>query len=201
MKAGISGGDIHFEWDQQMLANIERRLGRMKSQAPNVLKLGLNDTARQARKDLAVKAQQAYAVKVGGFTKYIRLTAASAGSLEAWLRVSGKSLPLTSRYFSVQGGKGPKGGHLRTLVKRSSGVHTWGPRAFNNVLGSSGHKGAAEYVGGGQPGRLHIQALFTTSIPAMVGNEKEVYGVVEPHIQENLQKNVERHIQRILGGA
>lgn len=195
MKGGVGGGSIHFEWDQGMLHKIERKLGNMKSQAPRVFALGLNDTARQARRDLATKAQQAYAVKVGGFTKYIRLTAASSGSLEAWLRVNGSNLPLTQKYFSVRGGKGPKGGPLQTLVKRSSGVHTWGPGAFNNVLGGSGHKGAAERK---QPTRLPIHAVYTTSIPAMVGNEKEVYGIVEPNIMTNLQKNVERHIARIL---
>lgn len=195
------GTQFTFEFDEASLANIERRLGAMKQKAPTVLSRALNDTAKQARTDLANKAQETYAVKAGGLAKYVRIKSANAGSLEAILKVNGAHLPLTQKNFSVQGGKGPRGSHLKTTVLRGN-THTWGPRAFNNVLGGSGHRGTAEFIGGdpGQPSRLHLKTLFTVSIPQMIGSEQRVYGVVEPHIQENLRNNVERHIGVILGG-
>ena len=196
-----NGVAVQFEFDQNMLAAIERKLGDMRSQAPRVFKLALNDTARQAKSDLAKKAQETYAVKVGGFSKNVRLEAATTSTLEAWLKAKGSRLPITRKNFSVQGGKGPKGPYMKTLIKKSEGQHTWGSRAFHNVLGKSGHQGAAEYVGGGQPGRLHIKTLYTVSVPQMLGNEREVYGIVEPHIMENLQNNVNRHVARILNGG
>ena len=49
---------IQIEYDRNMLAKIERRLGRMKSEAPKVLKNAINQTAKQARKDLAAEAQK-----------------------------------------------------------------------------------------------------------------------------------------------
>jgi hypothetical protein len=190
------GTSFTFEFDEITVANIEKRLGRMKSQAPTVLKRALNDTARQARKDLANKAQETYAVKAGGLAKYVRIKNASNGDLVAILRINGGPLPLAQKYFSVQGGKGPRGSALKTTVVRGN-THTWGPGAFQNVLGASGHKGSAVRH---QPSRLPIETKFTLSIPQMFGSEKRVYGVVEPHIQSNLKNNVERHIGVILGG-
>ena len=38
------------------------------------------------------------------------------------------------------------------------------------------------------------------SIPEMIGNEKRVYGVVEPHIQDDLKEAVNRHVMRALKG-
>jgi hypothetical protein len=34
----------------------------------------------------------------------------------------------------------------------------------------------------------------------MIGSEKYVYGVIKPHIQSDLQKNITREINRLLGG-
>ena len=190
------GAQFTFEFDEITVANIEKRLGRMKSQAPTVLRRALNDTARQARKDLASKAQETYAVKAGGLAKYVRIKSASNGDLVAILRINGGPLPLAQKYFSVQGGKGPRGSALKTTVLRGH-THTWGPGAFSNVLGASGHKGTAVRH---QPARLPIETKFTLSIPQMFGSERRVYGVVEPHIQDNLKNNVERQIGVILGG-
>ena len=189
-------GEVRFEVDEVTLRDIERRLGLMKAKAPTVMKRALNDTARQARKNLASKAQETYAVKAGGLARYVRIQTASAANLEAILRIRGAMLPLAQKYFSVQGGKGPRGPHMRTLVNRKNGKFTWGPRAFHNILGESGHKGAAEFVGGDddQPNRLKIKTLYTLSIPQMFGSERYVYGVVEPHIQSDLLASVERHI-------
>lgn len=195
--------DIRFEFDEISVENIRKKLGRMGDKAPTVMKRAVNDTARQARRDLAKKAQQAYAVKAGGLANYVKIKNATNGDLEAILRISGKVLPITQKYFSVQGGHGPRGPYLRTLIKRSSGVQTWGPGAFHNTISKkenrkgAGHKGVAERLG---KERFPIETKYTVSIPGMFANEKEVYGAVEPHIQSNLMANVERHIGVILGG-
>ena len=195
---------IKIEFDQNMLANIERRLGNMRSQAPKVLKMAINDTARKAREDLGKKAQETYAVKVKGLASKIRIQAATAGSLEAILRVNGEALPLAQRYFKVQGGNGPKCPHMVTTVNKTEGSHTWGPRAFQ----APGKVWTAEYPHPNpkkrhktQKGRLPVKSLRTVSVPQMIGNEKQVYGIVEPKIQENLRNSVNRHIERVLSGG
>ena len=48
--------------------------------------------------------------------------------------------------------------------------------------------------------RLHIKELYSNSIPIMIGNEDRVYGVVKPNIQDNLQRNIEYQIRKVLGG-
>lgn len=193
--------DIRFEFDEVSVAAIEKKLGAMKSMAPTVLKRALNDTAKDARKDLAKKAQETYAVKKSGLAKYARIQSASNGNLVAIIRIKDKPLPLAKKYFSVQGGHGPRGKHMKTTVIKGE-THTWGARAFHNILGKSRHEGAAEFIGGDkeQPTRLHLKTLYTVSIPQMFGSKKRVYGVVEPNIQDNLRRNVERHIDVVLRG-
>ena len=56
---------IEISYDRNMLEQVERRLGRMKSEAPKALKNAINQTAKQARKDLATEAQKTYTVKTG----------------------------------------------------------------------------------------------------------------------------------------
>jgi hypothetical protein len=34
----------------------------------------------------------------------------------------------------------------------------------------------------------------------MIGNERKVYGIVEPNIIKNLQNNVDKQVNKILGG-
>ena len=183
---------IQFEFDQYSVAAIERRLGKMKSEAPKALKTALNATAKNARTDLAHKAQATYAVKVGGFASEMRLIPATAGNLVAILRSRGASLEM--RYFSVQGGTG--GPPLTVMVKRTTGRHTIG-KGFRNTLGSGGKVPAMRH--GSE--RLPIKKLFSVSIPQMIGNEREVYGVVKPSIEDHLENNVERQIARILAGG
>ena len=85
---------IQIEYDRNMLAKIERRLGRMKSEAPKVLKNAINQTAKQARKDLAAEAQKTYVVKSGRFNKAMKIKNATAGSLEATIKATGAPMEL-----------------------------------------------------------------------------------------------------------
>ena len=87
---------IQIEYDRNMLAKIERRLGRMKSEAPKVLKNAINQTAKQARKDLATEAQKTYVVKSGRFNKAMKIKNATAGSLEATIKATGAPMELKS---------------------------------------------------------------------------------------------------------
>lgn len=49
---------IEISYDRNMLAQVEKKLGKMKSEAPKALKNALNQTAKQERKDLADEAQK-----------------------------------------------------------------------------------------------------------------------------------------------
>ena len=47
---------------------------------------------------------------------------------------------------------------------------------------------------------MKIEKLFSVSVPDMIGNKADVYGVVEPNILDNLRSNVDKQVARILGG-
>ena len=59
---GLQSGMIEFEVDQTQLQRIELKLKDMKAKAPQALKNAVNATARDAKKDLADKAKETYAV-------------------------------------------------------------------------------------------------------------------------------------------
>jgi hypothetical protein len=81
-------------------------------------------------------------------------------------------------------------------------VKSMGDRSFvNNVAkkGTHTHVAVAKYIGG-KNSRLKIQKKFSVSSPVMIGNERRVYGIVEPNIIKNLQDNVDKQVNKILGG-
>lgn len=202
---------IEITYDRDMLRQIERKLGKMKIEAPKVLKNAINQTAKQARKELASEAQKTYTIKNGGFNKAMKMKAASTGSLEATIKAKGAPIPLKNFRISKAGGQVRaqvlKSGSLKPLVKN-------GIKGFVNNIAEKGQKRKKD-TKKGKAGtsvkhnavaqrqtkkRLGIEEKFSNSIPVMLGNEKRVYGVVEPHIHENLRKNIEREVRRILEG-
>lgn len=200
---------ITYEYDQNTLAKVEKKLGSLKSEAPKALKNAINQTAKQARKDLATEAQKTYALKTGGFNKSMKIKGASTANLEAVIKTKGEHLSI-KKNFSATGGK--SGSVLKVLINKKRGRKSFDNKAFINNIARKGQKRkkdtqkgkagsvvrhlAAAYREG--PKRLHIHELYSVSIPQMIGNEKDVYGVVQPTIKENLQENVDKQVRKIL---
>ena len=188
-------GMLTFELDEITVRDIELRLGTLRAKAPTALKNAINATAKDARADLWAKANATYTIKKGGFNKDMKLTPANVGNLEAILLTRGA--PIEMIKFRVTGRKGtPRVEILRGQVK------SMGDRSFvNNVAkkGTHTHVAVAKYIGG-KDSRLKIQKKFSVSSPIMIGNERRVYGIVEPNIIKNLQNNVDKQVSKILGG-
>ena len=188
-------GMLTFELDEITVRDIELRLGALRAKAPTALKNAINMTAKDARTDLWAKANATYTIKKGGFNKDMKLTPANVGSLEAILLTRGA--PIEMIKFRVTDRKGtPRVEILRGQVK------SMGDRSFvNNVAkkGTHTHVAVAKYIGG-KDSRLKIQKKFSVSSPIMIGNERKVYGIVEPNIIKNLQDNVDKQVHKILGG-
>lgn len=188
-------GMLTFELDEITVRDIELRLGALRAKAPTALKNAINATAKDARTDLWAKANATYTIKKGGFNKDMKLTPANVGNLEAILLTRGA--PIEMIKFRVTDRKGtPRVEILRGQVK------SMGDRSFvNNVAkkGTHTHVAVAKYIGG-KNSRLKIQKKFSVSSPIMIGNERRVYGIVEPKIIENLQNNVDKQVNKILGG-
>ncbi len=202
---------IEITVNRNTLGQIETRLGRMQNQAPSVLKNAINQTAKQARKDLASEAQKKYTIKNAGFNRAMRLKAASVSNMEAVITASGAPIPLKNFRVSKAGGR------VRAQVLKSGGLkelEVGGRKAFVNNIARKGQTRKRDTAKGGKgtqvkhmsvaqrltEKRLPIKELYSNSIPIMIGNEDRVYGVVKPHIQDNLQRNIEYQIRKVLGG-
>ena len=191
---------MKVEYNRNMLQRVERKLGNMKKEAPKVLKVALNDTAKEGRKDLASEAQKTYAVKKAGFNKSMKINKARVGNLEAEIVSEGRPLGLkdfkvTPASYKPGNGKPPD--VIKAKVLKSSSykpLEKGGIKAFVTQF-SNGHIAVAQRRG---DERLPIKTLSSNSIPKMIGNEKRVYKVVKPKIQKNLKKNVNKQIKKVL---
>ncbi len=195
------------------LRQVERRLGAMKQKAPKALKLAINDTARKARSRLAKEAKKTYAVKAAGFHKAMEIKFATNSRQEATIRSRGKKVPL-GKYSMRDGTLGPEVYYNPTLHREQVGKGGMG--ASGKILKSSGFKGSqtaelkwfvAKMKSGHKgifqrtsTGSRKIKEKMGLSIPQMLGSEKHVYGIVEPHIKSDLKEALDRHVLRALRG-
>lgn len=201
---------ITVEVNKASLSYVEKKLGSLKSKAPKVIAKALNKTAKQARKKLAIKAQETYTVKNAGFNKNMKIKNATAGNLEANIEAAGEPLPLKQFKLSKSGSgvkaQVLKSGGLKPLEK--SGI-----KAFVNNIAKKGqtrkkdskkgkagssvsHAAVAQRKGAA---RLQIKTFYSNSIPKMIGSEKRVYGIVKPQIKSDLKKNIDAQIKELVG--
>lgn len=205
MNVSSSDGILRFEFDEDLLHTIEDSLGSMKSESRRVLKNAVNDTARDAKKALAKKAKETYAVKQGRFTKAMKTQNATESSLTATINVTGEQLELKD--FKVSPATYRTGQDkpdvLKAKVLLSSEMKPLRGRTkaflvtFTNHSksgGTSTHSTIAQRKG---KARYPIKKLLSNSIPVMIGNEDKVYGVVEPDIYSNLMDNILKEIKRV----
>lgn len=191
---------ITFKYDQRTLAKVERKLGRMKSEAPKALKNAINQTAKQARKELAAEAQKTYIVKSGRFNKAMKIKNATTASLEAVIKTKGS--PLGLKDFKVSPAT-VRSGAARPDVVKAKVLKAGGMKPLQMsdlkafvVKFKSGHVAVAQRKGAA---RLPIKTFSANSIPVMIGNEKRVYGIVRPNIEDNLKNNINKQVAKILG--
>lgn len=197
MTTRSGNGFIEFQIDENLLKTIEDALGDLKSESRKVLKNAVNKTARQAKEDLAQKAQETYVVKKGRFTKAMDTKNATVGNLAAVINITGAQLELKDFKVSpATYNPQRRPSVVKAKVLLSSGMKGLqaGTKAFL-VKFASGHASVAQRRGSA---RLPIKKLMSNSIPKMVGSQKRVYGIVEPDIYSNLLANVQAEIRKVL---
>lgn len=179
---------IEITYDRNMLTQIERRLGKMKSEAPKALKNAINMTARQVRTDLKKEVRRQYIVKAGEVAKRLTMKRATNSHLEATIFVKGKPVKITNYKTTT-----PKKGAKAQVLKSGGLKPLVGPKgitAFKGLNGLIWQRRSKE--------RMPIKPLSAVSIPKAV--EVRVYDNIEPGIKENLKRNVDAQVKRILGG-
>lgn len=180
-------------------AKIARQLGALSDQAPKVLARAINDTAKDARKQLATKAQETYDVKRAKFNKALKLKRANTGNLTAQLKASGSPMPLS--YFKVSPAGIARGANRPDVITghvlQKSGMKALqmgNIKAFVAAF-SSGHIGVMQRRGAA---RLPVRQFMSPSEPQMLGSEEFVWAVVKPDINDELAKNIEHEIAKLL---
>lgn len=198
---------------------VEKRLGNLKSKTPKVLAKSINDTAKWARRALADEARKTYTVRLAGFNGAMKIKNARYSNLEAIIKTEGETIQLV-KYHKSAGKKATKaevlsGGGLKALEKK--GIKAFVAKTSNGHTGIYQRKyrydkdnpsyrkpkNFADKSARNHNRKIHgkpIKTLFSNSIPMMIGNEDRVYGIVEPKINEYLQKQIDRHIEKVLGG-
>jgi hypothetical protein len=178
--------EIHVTVDK---AAVEKKLGDLAGKSRVVISRGINRTAKDARKRLAEKAQETYTVKKVRFNRELKIVNSNAGNLTAILKANGSPLLITAykhRAAKVQGGKAQilTAGSLKPLDKN-------GIKAF---------KRKGMMLQRTSKSRYPLEVLYSNSVPVMLGQEQRVYGIVEPHIKSDLEKNIDKAIARLIGG-
>lgn len=187
---------ITYEVNRAELELVEKKLGDMKSKAPQVFKNAVNKTARQARKRIAQSAKGAYTVKQVGFNSHMKIKNASTGNLTASVDADGK--PLTLIRFKNRAGRPKKGGAAAAADIVNSGmkqlVSSQGGKAFK-------HNGLVMQREGKD--RLPVKVFHSNSVPKMVEKvyqgERGMAGALKEPIQSDLRKNLEAEIKKIVG--
>ena len=165
------------------------------------LKKALNLTARQARERLAQKAQETYAVKKTSFRKEIKIRSATTNRMSASLLASGRAKELLDFKVSPatvqKGNKRPKITKGKVLKRSPMKKLQIGELKAFVVRFSNGHKAVAQRR---SKQRYPIKNLLSPSVPVMLGNARRVYGIVEPYIQDDLERNLEHFVSMALEG-
>ena len=204
---------IHFQVDMQDLTEIEAALGMMKDKTKHVLKAAINNTAKETMNLLVDEAgKQYYIMAPSRVRKTLDLKKATVSTLTAVITSTGRTTELYD--FKVK----PK---AYTPKRRPPAGHTGNVKTSNpakylylkpgesdqykafTVKFKSGHKSIAQRIPGsrmkGNPAKEAIKNLRSTSIPAMLGSEEGVYGVVQPEMNGMLIRNIQTQMIKFLG--
>lgn len=206
--------DVEIRFDA---AEIERNLDEIHANGAMVIKKAVNETARRAKKELAINAKKRYTVKKGNFSGEMQLKSATVSNLTAEITASTPPIPLlegdesgTKANFKVSRGKRAikaqilKEGSLKEI--KISNI-----KAFVNNIAKKGQvrsKDTAKGKAGSKvihiamaqregKDRLHINEKYGPSLAAMLSG---TYKAQETTIRNDLKNALDKHIASLLEG-
>lgn len=188
-----------FDTDKA-LKQISKALGDNGDKAAAVLASAATATAKECRKMLATKAQETYAVRNAGFNKVMKIQNASKRKPYAMITAQGKAMELIN--FKTNPAKvaeePPEVVKAKVLkINSLKRLEKDGIKAFI-VKFQSGHTTIAERKG---QARLPIRTLYSHGVTRMLGDEKRVYGLIAPEVQQMLLDQAYKQIDKRLAKA
>ena len=206
--------DVEIRFDA---AEIERKLDEIHANGAMVIKKAVNETARRAKKELAITAKKRYTVKKGNFSGEMQLKSATVSNLTAEITASTPPIPLLEgdesgikANFKVSRGKRAikaqilKEGSLKEI--KISNI-----KAFVNNIAKKGQvrsKDTAKGKAGSKvihiamaqregKDRLRINEKYGPSLAAMLSG---TYKAQETTIRTDLKDALNKHIASLLEG-
>lgn len=193
---------IRVEVDVSGLEDVERRLGKMKDQAPKVLRSAINSTATEARKQLAQEAQSRYTVKNAGFNSAAKIRRATVSNLVATIHAGGRKLDIPRFHVTrprshKKGAPGAKaevvaGGGLKE-IRGASGI-----KAFSSTV-PSGKSRTKQILQRQGAARYPVQVLHSVSVPKMLEMVYEGRGAAKRALKKDIQKIYNQKVQQKIG--
>lgn len=180
---------------------LERKLGNLKSKAPQVLSRAINRAAEKARTETKREAAARYFVSQGNVLKTITLSKASTAKLSAEMKSKGSQIALSKFKVSPKRGvkRTSKGGYspsvYKVAVKKEGGMKTLhvDPKSFIATM-KSGHVGVMRRDGSE---RMPITQLYGPAVPSMIKNE-EVIGRIKEAAADMLERRIDAEVNNIL---
>lgn len=206
--------------DAGVIENIERRLGALSSQAPDILRLSINSAARKVRKSIVKQVGERYTIQQSVLKDRRKgaptVSTARKGNLGAVIRSKGPVNDLVD--FLVQ----PGSDGAKAKVLRSGGLKTLergGVKAFITRFASGhiavvqrqpgktyGAAGASDRIArygtphnGAWPDMTRIVKLMGPAVPSMMANpeiqeqaRELLYDVLNQEITKRIDKAIER---------
>ena len=190
--------------DAEKIAEVERRLGEMRKQAPVVLYRALNRAAANVKTNASKKVRDSYTLRAKDVNETFSVRKASRSSLRASVTSRSGSIGLDKfkvRPLEPRHKKPPKS--LKVQVKKEGGAKNLvgafvaavsGNKVFQREKGSKHKKGRS-----GRWTELPIKRLFGPPVPEML-DRKSIREFVEQEAAKTFDKNLEHEIKRALEG-
>lgn len=206
--------DVEIRFDA---TEIERKLDEIHANGAMVIKKAVNETARRAKKELAINAKKRYTVKKGKFAGEMQLKSATVSNLTAEITASTPPIPLlegdesgAKANFKVSRGKRAikaqilKEGSLKEIKISNIKAFVNNIADKNQVREKDTAKGKAGsrviHIAMAQregKDRLHINEKYGPSLAAMLSG---TYKAQETTIRNDLKDALDKHIASLLEG-
>lgn len=206
---------ITYQVNMDDLRQIEQYLEMARDKSKLILRGAINDTAKDSMSLLLNETASKYVIKRSKIKSAMGLSKATTNRQSAVIAVTSPTTELYDSKVSPRKYVHPrdvankpnvyKGKVLRTsnLTKLVLRPNTTGDKYKAFVVKfQSGHVTIAQRVPGkkmkSKPHKEFVKELLAPSIPKMMGNEKGVYGVVQPHMQETLAEYIAKRMEKHL---
>lgn len=207
---------ITYQVNMDDLKEIQQYLGIARDKTKIILRSAINDTAKDTMQLLLDETVKRYATKRKVVKKTMSISKAKASHLVATIKVVSPTMELYDfkvspkkyvhpldfehkpKYYK---GKVLKSAQLSKLILKP-GASRDKYKAFV-IRYQSGHITIGQRVPGkrmkSKPNKEFVKTLLSPSVPTMMGNERGVYGIVEPKMYDLLSKNIAKRIEKHLG--